>query len=199
MCRDVSTAAREWIYTSTMFNKLSLGLSALPSLWFLLRSCFLLVFLAHQVDLGIVFGRWLSAHFGYAAQTAQLVNLLFEGLAEDVVDEGVVYGGGLGEQTRQHADLRRDGVAGPVDGPQAGDSVGRPRGDEAGADQHGDLSERTVSYGFIFQRVCICIHTFIRSIFISMCVLDVIGVNMKKADIRYYPSEKHSLFFMARA
>lgn len=64
---------------------------------------------------------------------------MFEGLAEDVVDEGVVYSGGLGEQTGQHAELGRDGVTGPVDGPEADHSIGRPGGDEAHADQHGDL------------------------------------------------------------
>lgn len=74
-----------------------------------------------------------------AAPLQQLLHLLFEGLAEEVVDHGVVHGGALGEHARQEADFRRDGAAVTENRPQADQAVRHPAAQEADADQHGDL------------------------------------------------------------
>ncbi|TNN40526.1 hypothetical protein EYF80_049298 [Liparis tanakae] len=72
----------------------------------------------------------------------QLLHLLPEALAEDVVDQRVVDGGALGEQAGQQADPRRDAGAVVEDGPHAHHGVGRPADHEAQADEHGDLRGR---------------------------------------------------------
>lgn len=80
---------------------------------------------------------------GAQALPRQLLHLLFEAPAEEVVDQGVVHGGALCKHARQQTDLGRDFAAVVQNGPQAYQAVGRPAGDEAYADQNGNLQQST--------------------------------------------------------
>lgn len=65
-------------------------------------SRFGLVHVTHEVDgiLWAVSSIRSTADVGSPTEVAQLVDFLFKGLAEDIVDERVVHSGRLGEQTR---------------------------------------------------------------------------------------------------
>ena len=74
----------------------------------------------------------------------QFLDLRLEGAAEEVVNERVVEGGGLGEHAGQQADLGRDAATVPEDGPQTHQAVGRPAADEAQTNEDSNLEKGTV-------------------------------------------------------
>ena len=68
-----------------------------------------------------------------------MLHLLLEALAEGVVDERVVDGGGLGKQAGQHGQARRNGRTVVKNGPEVDNPIGCPAADESSTDQHSNL------------------------------------------------------------
>lgn len=79
---------------------------------------------------------------GADAPLAQLLHLGLKVLAEDVVDQRVVYRGALCKHARQETDLGRDGATVLKDGPQTHQAVRRPAAYEAYTNQHSNLQQQ---------------------------------------------------------
>lgn len=79
---------------------------------------------------------------GADALLAQLLHLRLKVLAEDVVDQRVVYGGALRKHARQETDLGRDGATVLKDGPHTHQAVRQPAAYEAYTNQHGNLQRQ---------------------------------------------------------
>lgn len=73
------------------------------------------------------------------APRAQLLHLLSETLAEDVVDQRIVHSGALCKHAREETDFRWDIAAVPQNRPHADDGIGCPAYYKAKADEHSNL------------------------------------------------------------